>query len=69
MKRDEGISSTEVATALPDDPEPRGEAFSIKAQIAAFLDGETHGEALLHALYDPILDEPIPPQMRALLAN
>ncbi|MGH7054372.1 MAG: anti-sigma factor family protein [Stellaceae bacterium] len=36
-------------------------------QIAAFLDGRTHGEELLHALYDHVLDEPIPPQMKALL--
>jgi hypothetical protein len=38
-------------------------------QIAAFLDGRTHGEELLHALYDHVLDEPIPPQMRALLGG
>jgi hypothetical protein len=40
---------------------------SIADQIAAFLDGRTHGEGLLHALYDYVLDEPIPPRMRALL--
>ena len=40
---------------------------SVEDQIAAFLDGRTHGEELLHALYDHVLDEPIPPQMRALL--
>jgi hypothetical protein len=40
---------------------------SIEDQIAAFLDGRTHGEELLHALYDYVLDEPVPVRMRALL--
>jgi hypothetical protein len=40
---------------------------SMEDQIADFLDGRTHGEELLHALYDHVLDEPIPPQMKALL--
>lgn len=40
---------------------------SVEDQIAAFLDGRTHGEELLHALYDHVLDEPIPLQMKALL--
>jgi hypothetical protein len=35
--------------------------------IAAFLDGATNGEELLHALYDHILTEPIPQSMRRLL--
>jgi hypothetical protein len=39
----------------------------LEARIAAFLDGRTCGEELLHALYDHVLDEPIPPSMRALL--
>jgi hypothetical protein len=42
---------------------------SIKDQIVDFLDGRTHGEELFHALYDHILDEPIPPQMKALLQD
>ena len=40
---------------------------SIKASIAAFLDGGTNGEDLLHALYDHILDDPIPYSMRRIL--
>jgi hypothetical protein len=40
---------------------------SVEDQIAAFLDGRTQGEELLRALYDHVLDEPIPPQMKALL--
>ena len=35
-------------------------------QIADFLNGKTHGESLLHALYDHVLDEPIPERMRGL---
>lgn len=35
--------------------------------IAAFLDGATNGEELLHALYDHILAEPIPQSMRGIL--
>jgi hypothetical protein len=35
--------------------------------VAAFLDGATNGEELLHALYDHILSEPIPPSMRRIL--
>jgi hypothetical protein len=39
---------------------------AVEDEIADFLDGKTHGETVLHALYDPILDEPIPGRMRAL---
>jgi hypothetical protein len=40
---------------------------TVKDRIAAFLDGATHGEELLHALYDHVLDEPIPESMRRLI--
>jgi hypothetical protein len=40
--------------------------LSLKDQIADFLDGKTHGESLLHALYDHVLDEPVPETMRGL---
>jgi len=36
------------------------ETLSVAAEIRAFLDGDTNGEPLLHALYDHVLDEPIP---------
>ena len=39
---------------------------AIEEQILDFLDGKTHGEDLLHALHDHVLDEPIPERMRAL---
>jgi hypothetical protein len=42
-------------------------ARSVEARIAAFLDGSNNGEELLHALYDHVLDEPIPQSMRTML--
>ena len=45
------------------DPAP----LSVADRIAAFLDGRTHGEDLLHELYDYVLEEPIPQSMRELL--
>ncbi|HJU20761.1 MAG TPA: hypothetical protein VJ770_30300 [Stellaceae bacterium] len=56
-----------VDTTLPAAAEFEMVRPSVEDQIAAFLDGRTHGEELLHALYDHVLDEPIPPQMKALL--
>ena len=38
-------------------------------RIRAFLDGETNGEDVLPLLYDHLLDEPIPPRLRALLKS
>jgi hypothetical protein len=37
------------------------------ARIRAFLAGESHGEELLHAIYDHVLDEPVPERLRAVL--
>jgi hypothetical protein len=39
----------------------------VEQQVLDFLDGKTHGEELLHALHDHVLDEPIPERMLALL--
>lgn len=39
---------------------------TIGDQVLDFLDGRTHGEDLLHELYDYVLEEPIPERMRAL---
>ncbi|HEY3910780.1 MAG TPA: hypothetical protein VGM07_12925 [Stellaceae bacterium] len=36
-------------------------------RIAAFLAEDSDGGELLHALYDHVLDEPIPPAMLALV--
>jgi hypothetical protein len=40
---------------------------SVIDRIADFLDGRTNGEDLFHELYDYVLAEPIPEQMRTLL--
>jgi anti-sigma factor NepR-like protein len=40
---------------------------TVEDQISDFLDGKTHGETVLHALYDHVLDEPIPERLRLLL--
>ena len=48
-------------------PQPPIVPRSVADRIADFLDGRTHGEDLLHELYDHILEEPIPQRMRAPL--
>ena len=48
-------------------PQPGPVPLSVADRIAAFLDGRTHGEDLLHELYDYVLEEPIPQSMRELL--
>jgi len=45
---------------------PLDETDMVEEQVLDFLEGRTHGEELLHALYDHVLDEPIPERMRAL---
>jgi Anti-sigma factor NepR len=39
----------------------------VSVQIRQFLAGQTEGETLLHALYDHVLDEPVPERLTALL--
>jgi hypothetical protein len=41
--------------------------LSVADRIAAFLHGRTHGEDLLHELYDHVLEEPIPQRMSEIL--
>lgn len=55
--------------ALGEDLEADLAGPALEARIAAFLDGTTHGEDLLHVLYDHVLDEPVPERMRALLGK
>lgn len=47
--------------------EPQSVKPSIDGQIRDFIAGRTNGEGLLHALYDHVLDEPVPPRLRAVL--
>ena len=47
---------------------PLEETDLVDEQVLDFLEGRTHGEELLHALYDHVLDEPVPERMRALFS-
>ena len=52
---------------LDADMEPRIAISWIDRDIRDFLAGKNEGEDLLHALYDRVLDEPVPERLRALL--
>jgi hypothetical protein len=59
-----------VSVSMPCDvPQPPIVSRSVADRIADFVDGRTHGEDLLHELYDYVLEEPIPQRMRALLKS
>jgi Anti-sigma factor NepR len=47
--------------------ERRPDRCSTTREIRDFLTGKTDGEDLLHALYDHVLDEPVPERLTALL--
>lgn len=47
--------------------EPVVVAHSTDQEIRDFVAGKNDGEQLLHALYDHVLDEPVPERLRALL--
>jgi hypothetical protein len=40
---------------------------SVDSQIRAFLAGDSDGEEVLRAIYDHVLDEPVPERLKALL--
>ncbi len=50
-------------------PREKPAATGVEGRIVAFLAGKSDGGELLHALYDHVLDEPIPPSMLALLGK
>lgn len=43
------------------------ESLLVSVEIERFLSGETNGEVLLHALYDPVALEPVPERLRAVV--
>jgi len=47
--------------------EPRVAMSLIDRDIRDFVAGKNEGEELLHALYDHVLDEPVPERLRAVL--
>jgi hypothetical protein len=46
---------------------PRPATGTIDRQIRDFLDGKTHGEDVLDALYGAAMKEPVPERLRAVL--
>ena len=44
-------------------------AFLVDRDIRAFVAGRTDGEKPLHALYDHVLDEPIPDRLLAVFSR
>jgi hypothetical protein len=50
-------------------PAERLIAMSIDRDIRDFLAGKNDGEIVLHALYDHVLDEPVPQFLRDVLRN
>ncbi|MGE5269248.1 MAG: hypothetical protein ACM3JG_06190, partial [Thiohalocapsa sp.] len=47
----------------PVEPQPTVSRHSVDGEIRAFLAGKTDGEDLLHAIYDHVIDEPIPDRL------
>jgi hypothetical protein len=62
-------SATSPASADCGVPAAEFAPVSLEDRVNDFLDGRTHGGELLHALYDYVLDEPIPERMRSLFKN
>jgi hypothetical protein len=56
-----------LATQRRRPAEPAIRRCSTEREIRDFLSGRNDGERLLHALYDHVLDEPVPERLRALL--
>lgn len=55
-----------VAAKCP--PQPVAAALpSVDAEIRDFVAAKNDGENLLHALYDHVLDEPVPERLLAIL--
>src|SRR5262245_35155042 len=64
MQPETGASSAMTPRCDISDPKL---SDTIEGKILDFLEGRTHGEDLLHALHDYVLDEPIPERMLALV--
>jgi len=48
---------------------PADARASTDRRIRAFLNGESHGEEVLKALYGHVPDEPVPERLRALFKS
>lgn len=60
------IPNFQIATSQTQ-PVAAGSRHSIDRRIRAFLNGESHGEDVLGALYGGVAAEPIPPRLLTLL--
>jgi len=57
----------QIATATQSPSVTGGSRNSVDQRIRAFLNGESHGEDVLGALYGGAANEPIPERLRALI--
>jgi hypothetical protein len=57
----------QIAAATPSPSLTGGSRHSVDGRIRAFLNGESHGEDVLGALYGDVMNEPIPERLRALI--
>ena len=56
-----------LAAAPAEDADILAEFLPVSSQIEHFLRGDTTGRALFQALYDHVLDEPVPESLKDLL--
>jgi hypothetical protein len=66
-KPDKAMMTNLQIAAAPTPAAIVGSAGSIDRRIRAFLNGESHGEDVLGALYGHVADEPLPERLRALI--
>jgi hypothetical protein len=68
-KPDKAMTLASQITASHNRTAPSSSRNSIDRRIRAFLNGESHGEDVLGALYGHVADEPVPQRLRALLKD
>ena len=61
------MPNMQIAATTPMQPVAASSLGSIDRRIRAFLNGESHGEDVLNALYGSVVAEPIPERLRVLL--
>jgi hypothetical protein len=57
----------QIVTATQSPSVIGGSCNSVDRRIRAFLNGESHGEDVLGALYGNVANEPVPERLRALI--
>jgi hypothetical protein len=61
------MTNLQIATAIAPAPAAGRSSGSIDRRLRAFLNGESHGDDVLGALYGHVADEPIPERISAVL--